>query len=302
MQKMRIFLSARLALLAFCGLGLLCFASDLAAQEPAAPRDTIWVVEMLDGNTYSGNIVDTGGLHITMYTSVGVLTLERRSIRSMQLVARQHLVKGVFWPENPHSSRHFFSPSGYGLRKGQGYYQNIGLFFNQVSYGVTDNISIGGGIIPVFLFGAPFSPAWITPKISFPYRNDQGSFGVGTILGGVLGQGLEGFGVLYAVNTVGNRESQITVGIGMGYGTKSGFVERPTFNISGMRRLSRKWSFVTENYLFTTPDASFGVLSGGARFMGRRLAIDLGGLIPVSPDFPIFIIIPWLSLTVPFQG
>jgi hypothetical protein len=53
------------------------------------------------------------------------------------------------------------------MNKGEGYYHNFMVFINQATYGVTDNISIGGGLVPLFLFGG-LTPVWITPKVSVP--------------------------------------------------------------------------------------------------------------------------------------
>jgi len=59
-----------------------------------------------------------------------------------------------------------------GLHKGEGYYQNIWVFWNQASFGVTENFSLGFGIIPLFLFGGEagqYSPIWVVPKLSYPW-------------------------------------------------------------------------------------------------------------------------------------
>lgn len=278
-----------------------CFSAGLNAQT-ASPPDSVWVVEMADGNTYSGTIVDEGGPTFRMITTLGELTLQRASVRSMRRVASGHLKDGAFWPENSHSTRHFWGPSGYGLREGQGYYQNTWIWLNQVSYGVSDYFSIGGGLIPLFFFNGAPTPVWITPKVSLPYKNGKGAFGAGTILAGLVGgRGSEGIGIAYGVNTFGTRDKQITAGLGWGYGTRSGWASRPTFSLAGQARTGRNWMFLSENYFISTGDDFILLASAGARYMGRRLAIDFGGVIPFVQDAEFFFIAPWLSLTVPFE-
>jgi len=273
-------------------------SSGIFAQTRPA-SDSLWVIETRDGNTYLGTIADMRDSILQIKTSLGELRIPRAEVKSMVRPSREQVVNGNYWPENPQSSRHFFAPSGYGLRKGEGYYQNLGILFNQVSYGFSENLTVGVGIMPLFLFGAgQYNPIWITPKLSFPYRNERGSFGVGTILGGVVGVN-EFAGLLYGVNTFGTREKQLTVGLGYFY-SSGGIADVPIFNLGGMKRVGRKWVLVTENYLLVADGAAGGFISGGARYMTRYLAIDFGLFAPIVPDQDFFIALPWLGLAVPF--
>jgi hypothetical protein len=288
--------------LAIC-LAFLVAPFGVSAQETPA-SDSLWVVEMSDGNTYTGTITDEGGPTFRIRTSVGELTLQRAQVRRMSRMPAVQLREGQFWPENVHATRHFWGPSGYGLRAGEGYYQNTWIFLNQVSYGFTDNFTVGLGLVPLFLFGGTASPVWITPKVSLPYRNGKGAFGFGTILGGIVGRGsndAQGIGIIYGVNTFGTRDRQITAGLGWGYGTRSGFASQPTVSLSGQWRTAKSWSFLTENYFISAGDDLFVLASAGARYMGRRIAIDFGGVIPLASEIGTLIVIPWLGITVPFE-
>ena len=268
--------------------------------------DTTWIVETKDGNNYVGTVKYLRDSLVEVTTKLGTLTIPKRMIQSISLPKKDEMVKGEYWPENPHSSRHFWGPSGYGLRKGEGYYQNIWVFFNQASYGFTDNFTLGIGVVPLFLFGAglEYTPFWITPKFNFPYKNGKGAFGAGTILFGITGEEGQFVGILYGTNTFGTRDRQLTLGLGYGYNTgeDGGFAKYPTLSVSGMIRTSRKWAFITENYLIAAGEnTNIGFVSGGARFMAKHLAIDFGGFIPVSGELDRIIILPWLGITVPFR-
>lgn len=266
-------------------------------------QDSTYIFEMKDGNTYVGkvNIIEKDEIY-EVRTNVGVLTIRQENIVMVKKASDENIKKGEYWMTNPHSSRYFYSPSGYGLRKGEGYYQNAWIFFNQVSYGFSDYFTMGAGIMPLFLFGFDEAiPVWITPKINIPYQNGKGAFGAGSILFGALGSegSDQGIGILYGTNTFGTRDKQLTLGIGFGYSTEEGFSDLPVFNASGLVRTGKNWAFVSENYFFTFDD--FGALiSGGARYMGKRLAIDMGGFIPVFGGIDRVVILPWLSLSVPF--
>lgn len=266
-------------------------------------QDSTYIFEMKDGNTYIGkvNIIEKDEVY-EIATSVGVLTIRQENIVMIKKASDVNIKKGEYWMTNPHSSRYFYSPSGYGLRKGEGYYQNAWVFFNQVSYGFSDYFTMGVGIMPLFLFGFDaVIPVWITPKVNIPYKNGKGAFGVGSILAGAIGSegSDQGAGILYGTNTFGTRDKQLTLGVGFGYSTEGGFSDLPVFNASGLIRTGKNWAFVSENYLFTFDE--FGALiSGGARYMGKRLAIDMGGFIPLFGGVDRVVILPWLSISVPF--
>ncbi|MCB9270107.1 MAG: hypothetical protein H6561_11110 [Lewinellaceae bacterium] len=80
---------------------------------------------------------------------------------------------------NTQSARYFFSPNGYGLHPGEAYYQNVWVLYNQVSFGITNNVSLGVGGAS-FPFGADATPVWMTPKVSVPVVRDK--FQVGPVV------------------------------------------------------------------------------------------------------------------------
>jgi len=286
----------------FIVLFLIGFSTTCHSQTSRS-KDSIWIIETTDGNTYIGTVSTFNTDPIEINTKIGILKIPKNTIRSIMHPEKYQLVHGEYWPENPHSTRHFWGPSSYGLRKGEGYYQNSWIFFNQVSYGFSDHFTLGVGIIPLFIFGGVAeTPAWLTPKFNFNYKNGKGAYGVGTIIFGVLGASSEFAGILYGTNTFGNRDKQLTLGLGYGYSSNGGITSTPTVSVSAMIRTSKKWALLTENYLLAVGDSdSFGFISGGARYMGRKLAIDFGGFIPVTSEIERLFVLPWLGITVPFK-
>ena len=51
-----------------------------------------------------------------------------------------------YWFPNPNATRLYFAPTAHMLRKGKGYFADYYLFSPSVVYGITDNITIGGGV------------------------------------------------------------------------------------------------------------------------------------------------------------
>lgn len=269
----------------------------ILAQKPA---DTTLVhIRTLDGNEFVGNPEGQDSLSILLKTeNYGIISIRRCDIRSMNQVNIQQIIGGKFWFPNPQSTRYFWSPNGYGLRHGEGYYQNIWVLWNQFAYGVTDNFSIGGGIIPLFLFAGAPTPVFFTPKISIPVEKDKINLGAGGLIGAVLGETESGFGILYGISTFGSPDNNVSLGIGYGY-VSGEWSSSPMININGMFRVGSRGYILTENYYINTGGDSIILLSSGGRWIIKKAALDFGLVIPIA-QMGEFVAIPWLGFTVPF--
>lgn len=284
------------------GLGLfaLCALNPQTAYAQDIPKDSTTQVSIqtTDGNEYTGYIVSQSPESISLKTeTLGTLNIPRKMIKSIQRIRKEQIVAGEYWYDNPYATRYFFGPNGYGLRKGEGYYQNAWIFFNQVSYGISDNFTIGAGVIPLFLFNGTATPVWLTPKVSIPLQKNKVNLGVGGLFAIVAGEDNSSFGVAYGQLTLGPRDRNINFGLGYGYAGDD-WANSPTVTISGTFRTSKKFALMTENYIFDTGDSNAILLSFGGRFIGRHVAIDAGLFIPAEGDATIAI--PWLGINVPF--
>ena len=279
----------------------LCILITLPSlTEAQSARDSLWVVETVDDNEYVGQITyrDNDILRIKT-TNIGEITIQMRDVKNIERVKMSQMVNGEFWFENPHATRYFFSPNGYGLRKGEGYYQNTWILFNQVSYGFTNNFTMGFGLFPTFLYGGEGLDGtilWITPKVSVPVEPDKVNVGFGALIGTAVGVDGAG-GLAYGSVTLGSRDKNFTAGLGYGF-ANGDWADTPVINLSGMIRTGKRGFFMTENYLVSEGGEVAGFLSAGGRYVFKRLAIDYGGFVPVGVGG--FGILPWLGINVPF--
>lgn len=270
----------------------------LSYSQAYAQTDEVYRVETTDGNVVMGVLVSEDSEQIILRVeALGEVTILRRNIRKITQIDPNRIRNGVYWYENPQATRYFFAPNAIGLGKGKGYYQNTWIFFNNVNYGVSDNFSIGGGMVPMFLFGVSATPVWILPKVTLPISEDKFHIGAGAMLGGLVGTESDLIGLFYGVSTVGNRDRNLTVGLGYGYG--GGEVSTtPLVNVSGMLRTGRRVYLLTENYFI--PEAGVtGIVSFGMRWSGDNIAVDFGLFRPLE-DAGSLIGIPWLGVTIPF--
>lgn len=254
----------------FCMLFFLLFGLPTFAQEAS---DTVGIkpaviVKMQNGQEYQGQVITRTDSILLLRTINGDLYLIAANIGSLDTLSRM----GPYEFTNPHDTRYFFGPTGIPLGKGEGYYQNILVTSNFFNYGITENISIGGGFEFIStLFG---SPIWfLTPKAGFQVADNLHAGG-GLLLAGFSGESVAA--LPYGVVTLGSQETNASLGIG--YGFAGGESARyPAITLSGMHRAGKSISLLSENYLFPGSFDGFGYLGiQGVRLLGRKNAFDIG--------------------------
>jgi hypothetical protein len=266
-----------------------------------AIQDTtlLYNIDTKDGNEFLGHIMfrDTS-LLIFKTESYGNITIRKDNVKKLELINQAQIKEGKIWIENYQDSRYFFSPNGYGLRKGEAYYQNVWVLYNQVSVGGTKNFSIGGGIVPLFLFAGAPTPVWVIPKVSIPIVKNKFNIGAGALVGYVLGEDGTGFGILYGTLTGGSRDKNVSLGVGYGF-FDGEFAKKPIINLCVLIRTSPRSYFMSENYYVPFEDGSMVLFSLGGRSIIKRIGLDYGLFVPFSSDIDSFVAIPWLGVTVP---
>ncbi len=267
--------------------------------------DSLYSVITLDGNEYTGKLLKQDIKHITLETeTLGVINIPKDQIKKMTPMRERPSTNSPYYTQsNPYPYRYFIGTSGYGLRKGEGYYKNTWVLFNQMSFGITDNFSMGAGIIPLFFFDGTASPFWITPKVSIPIQKDKVNLEIGGIYFNAIGEDAADapfFSILYGSATLGSRDNNITLGIGYG-ANDEGLTDIPAFNFSAMLRISRRTYLITENYLFDSGlDGNVTFISFGGRSVSKgRISIDYSLILPLITDADAFIAIPFLSVGMP---
>ena len=233
-------------------------------------------LELKDGTRAIGRVESTNGERFTFRTVSGVaMEVDRAMVQAIGPVTG-HLVNGEFWPADPNPTRLFFAPTGRSLKRGESYFGVYEILLPFVQYGITDRLSIGGGT--PLVFGSNDLPFWVTPKVQiYKARSTEVSLGVLHF----FNVGDYNLGIAYGVVTTGSADSAVTVGAGYAYersGEDGDDGGSPLVMVGGERRVSRRIKLVTENYVFNDG----GLVSGGVRFLGERLSVDLGLVSPIG--------------------
>ena len=264
-------------------------------REPPPPPDPVelalpgpeelQILTLKSGSTLIGRIVEIGEDEVRFTGEDLDLTIPVADIREVRSVPASSVRSGSYWFPNPNSTRHFFAPTARTLPRGSGYLADHLLFFPSVTYGITDNLTLGGGVSLFPGFALDEQLAFVTPKVGWRI-NERFDVAVGALLVAIPGEeagtlehergeedgdGLDGAGILFSVATWGTPDASVTAGVGHGY-AEGDWADWPMLMVGGERRVSRRISLVSENWVF--PGLDGPLVSVGARFMGERLSVD----------------------------
>ncbi len=294
--------SENIALLLFL-LVLLLVSGLQQALAQSSPDSVVVEIETQDGNKFTGRLLEENTVSVVILTqSLGKLSFARSAIKRMDRLEVSKIRPDGYWSDNPQATRNFWAPTGYGLKPGEGYYQNVWVLFNQFSVGITRHFSLGVGFVPLFLFGAPSSPVWLTPKVSLPLSKDKINLGIGAVIGtSSFGEKGNGFGVIYGSTTFGSRDNNVTFGMGYSY-TSVSMAKQPIFSLSTLIRTSAKSYFISESYVIPSGNSSLILIGLGGRKMANRTGIDFGFFIPIEENMRTLVALPWLGITAPLGG
>lgn len=246
----------------------------LLGQEAVAQQAEVKAVKMASGTTYYGTVSESADSLFVELVTGGSMTLPRWQVRSVR-PARGKLSNNEFWTQDVNETRLFFAPTARTLQRGASYVSVYEFFLPFIGYGVTERVTLAGGVLPFFGAGAPVV-GYVAPKVQVLVRD-----GMQAAVGGLAFVSTESegsVGIVYAVTSLG-RSSDASVSLGAGFGyAGSDLANTPVLMAGWERRTSRRVKLISENWIFPREGA---VLSFGPRFMGERMSADLGLAMPI---------------------
>lgn len=204
---------------------------------------------------------------------------------------------------DPNYSRLLFAPTARPLGQGEGYVSDHEVLFPGVAFGVTDNVSLAGGMSVIPALGLSEQVFYLSPKVGFEL-SDRASVAVGALVatgGGGHFDDREYARIGFAVGTFGSPRHSFTVGAGLG-DTSSEFSDAvPILMAGGVTTLSPHVALVGETWMFLDEDFDLGSqpFGVGVRLFNERLSADLGLILVgdlLDQGFPI----PWVSVAYHF--
>jgi len=295
------------------------FLAVLVLAMPAAGRaqdERPATVVLKDGSTLIGQIVEETSSELKIRTASGLeVTVQRAAVASID----RSPARLSDWPRDPSANRLLFAPTGRPLAKGEGSFSDHYVVFPGFNYGITDHLSLGGGVSVVPGISLSEQVYYVSPRLAWNL-SDRASLSTGVLYAYAGGES-DQFAVGFAIGTFGKPDASVSLGLGLAAtreyddyvfdetgryqepGRHWELRRAPIVMVGGSKRLSKHVALISENWLvlgedFDLSQQPFGL---GLRFISDRLTADVG-LIFVADLLESGMPLPWLSFTYHFGG
>lgn len=293
------------SLVVLCLLPLGVIYPEVERDELVVPDSgVVQLLTLIDGSTILGRITALKDEGVLFETELGILDIPLDKIVSIEEKSKSAVEKKAQWFPNPNTTRLFFTPTGRPLDKRELYLVDYYLFVPMVSYGVTRNFSLSGGMSLVPFAGFENQFIYLEPRLGFNLGRDF-ALSVGALGAKQLymfeDYVLPDLGLLFLIMTYGKPDLSLTGGIAYGW---LGYepMDAPVLMMGGEVRVAKGVSLITENHLIPDYGDYAPVFSYGARFMGKSLSLDAAFVLPLfDSDFGEFFPgLPFISLAYNF--
>lgn len=236
-----------------------------------------YIYEFRDGTTIIGTYDKTekGNIYIVDMQGDSVY-LPKVMVAQSHKANENNIKNGEYWFPNLHPTRYFFAPSAIGLKQGEGYFHHLYWMLWQFQYGISDQLSFGGGT-SYFGFPATLNMKYSGEIIENDLFFSAGWFWVGNLFWGRGNADERTFiNMPYILATKGTKENNFSFGFGYNFAdnwinrrtefnpitgqmiTQSiDHSERVTVNFGATFRTSRRFSFIAEGWIFNPKDPTF---------------------------------------------
>lgn len=263
-------------LLLFSFTSLFAQNPDSSYYRPDLVPENLYEITLKDGTKLKGRILRQDVNEAVIQTAnLGEVTVRANQIQKIQQVG----VGDTDATPNLFAHRLYFSPTALALEKGRWYFNQL-YYVSDISYGVSDRVSLGAA----FYTFLPFNAFTLKAKVTF-LRTDRVGLAVHGNLYAAGGFGAFGtVGGLQFLSTFGSSQNNTTLGLGTfvsgGELASGGYV-----TVGIQRKVGKEISILSQNHLIVGSAVNAGMLSGGIRFSRKRHAFDAGLIAPIASGF-----------------
>ena len=236
-------------------------------------------VELKSGEVLFGYLLESSEEHIVLHTE----NEKREIVRANIVLVSYDDFNNDFNFKNIHKTHYFLNSSAVPLPKGEAYFSITNLTILSVNYGLTERWSVSGGFD--FLSTTKSYPSWfLNPRYGIRLK-PKIHFSTGLLVGAMTD--FFDAGLLYGKFTLGQEDSNLSLGVGTGYlngeyfaGSHGSLAFSHTFD-STLR--GKRWGITSENYFFPSYNLPFeGALDNvfmgvhGVKIYLKKASLGLG--------------------------
>ena len=236
-------------------------------------------IETYDGNIFLGIIIDENEYDLLLKTRDNVeIKLPISSIKNRDIVNTKTIDNEVLRAD-PNKSLYLFAPSAFPIGNKEKYCRDFCVFFPSYNIGLGNySMQFGAFLTPTVIGNVPLI---MSGKYSFVNKNSP-HFAIGLMYVNIPNLFAElGGGIAFGTMTLGNEFSHFSGSLGWGYSKLDGEWEigdRPIVNFAGNYRTSNSIAMVVESWILPGTEMQNIPIMISNRFIGRKFAVDIGGV------------------------
>ncbi len=217
-----------------------------------------------------------------------IIRLHRSDIWYSYRVQPGKFKRGGYYPDLFNYDKGFVAPHAFGPKKGEAYFENSMLVWNELNLGVNDYISLRLGFdtwgMAMRIFDDSNNEYYepvvlIAPKFSFPAIENKWYFAISPAIANAPDDsGFLDYGFLFLSNSFGNKNNNFTFGAGAQIFGEGDALSTLYITFSGNIRLSHRVALTVESW--TIPSRGYNnsefeytyLLNGlGVKLLGQNL-------------------------------
>lgn len=244
-----------------------------------------------DGSDITGEIISETDIEYIIRTPAGLsVTVPKSAVVKIDDFEGK-IKEGKLYRSDPNRSLYLFSPSAYPIGKDNKYCRDFCVLFPSFNYGLTDFLSAQAGIFWIPGLDIDDIPIIVSLKTSF-YNKNKFALAGGAMYIRIPTIEIEdeddihlGGGFLFATATYGDNLNHASISLGWGFARGNDeweMMDRPILVLAGNKRISQNIALVTENWIWPDLDLGYMPLSLSARFLGKRIATDIGMIFTIE--------------------
>lgn len=288
--------------LAFCFISISTVIAQNDQTSSFSQGEMVTIL-LIDGTEIIGTIQEQTAESYKLKTPAGlIIEIPVTTVVKLDLFEGQ-VIGGKVRRPDPNYSIYLFAPSAFPLGKGKKYCRDFCVIFPSYNIGFSNTISGQFGVLWFPGVDPDETPFVASLKSSF-YLKDKTALAGGIMYLSIPGLDLtSGVGFLFLTGTYGDRFNHFSLSLGWGYSkVEEDFeiMDSPILVLAGNQRLSNNIAFVSENWFIPGEFTNLLFLSGSIRFIGKRMAVDIGAGLPLTEDNDETFLFPIVNFTYHF--
>ena len=166
-------------------IAMLLWSPCSGKQLPLSVSDHLMVLTTHQGLVVEGLVVEIKAGKVTFDAGDRILEFTISEIASIQQILPT-ASSGSRWLPNPNKTRLLFSPTGRMINAGEGYLADHMVFFPAFAVGLTDYLTLGGGVSLFPGISIEEQMFFVMPKLGF-YSSEDVNLAVGALVAGFPG-------------------------------------------------------------------------------------------------------------------